>query len=368
MGDAVKINAAVLRSPAGPFQIEQLDLPELGPDEALVRVVGVGMCHTDLLPRANGPLAKPPIVVGHEASGVVEAVGPHVTGVRPGDHVVASFSYCDRCQNCRAGQPAYCEDFFLLNLDGAPPGSQVATDSHAFPVGTRWFGQSSFATHAIVAARSLVPVDPSLPLELLGPLGCGILTGAGSVLRALKVQPGSSFAVFGAGTVGLAAVMAARMVGAERIVAVDLHPARLDIARELGATDTIVPEDDVLEQQVRELVPGGVQNCLDTTGVPAVVAAAVGALRITGCCGLVGVLRGSLKLPSTALTVGKTVSGILMGDAVPRETIPLLVDQWKAGRFPFDKLIAEYPLSEINQAEQDCADGKVIKPVLLPDR
>ena len=363
----MKTTAAVLRSASGPFAIEEIDLPALAPDEALIRVAGVGMCHTDLLAREGGPRARPPIVLGHEASGVVEDVGAGVLGIRRGDHAIASFLSCDRCPNCRHGQPAYCEDFFSLNLDGAPQGSRLATDRHGHPVATRWFGQSTFATHAIVSARALVPIDPDLPLEPLGPLGCGILTGASSVLRALKVPPRSTFAVFGSGSVGIAAVMAARLVGASQIIAVDADPGRLEVARALGADDTIVPEEGMLEEQIRDIVPEGVQNCLDTTGAPAVIAAAVAALRVTGCCGLVGVQRGSLRLPSSALSAGKTVTGILVGDAVPRVTIPQLLDYWRQGRFPFDKLIAQYKLSEINQAERDCAAGTTIKAVLVPD-
>jgi len=305
-------------------------------------------------------------VVGHEAAGVVEWVGSDVSTVRPGDHVVASFSSCSSCLNCQSGHPAYCDEFFLLNLVGAPAGSVLGTDSAGQPVSTRWFGQSSFATHAVVNARSLIAVDRSLPLELLGPLGCGILTGASSVLNALHVEPGSSFAVIGTGTVGLSAIMAAQIVGADRVIAVDLHQTRLDLARELGAGDVIVADPDRLAEQLRDIAPGGLQTILDTTGVPSVISAAVDALRLTGTCGLVGVQRGSLKLHSTALSVGRTITGILVGDAVPSQTIPQLLDYWQQGLFPFDRLITQYPLSQLNEAERDMATGQVIKPVLLP--
>jgi aryl-alcohol dehydrogenase len=362
----VKIDAAVLRSATGRFELEALDLPAPGPDEAVIRVVGVGLCHTDLLPRAGGPFAVPPIVVGHEAAGIVEAVGRNVEWIALGDHVVASFAYCDQCKNCLDGHPAYCDDFFQLNLHGAPCGSVVATDADGNPVSTKWFGQSSFATHAVVAARSLVRIDPELPLDLLGPLGCGILTGAASILRALKVTPDSSVAVFGAGTVGMSAVMTAHLVGAKTIAVVDLHESRLALARELGATETLVPHEDRLEEQLRDILPGGFQYCFDTTGVPSVIASAVAALRVTGTCGLVGVQHGALKLPSTALTSGRTVTAILLGDAVPRQTIPELLGYWKQGRFPFERLLTQYPMSEINAAERDCATGVVVKPVLIP--
>ena len=196
-----------------------------------MRIVGAGMCHTDVLPRAPGFVAAPPIVTGHEGAGVVEAVGDAVTALAVGDHVVLSFDSCGECANCRTGQPAYCDSFLARNLLGRElDGSETAHDAAGEPVAARWFGQSSFATHAIATERNAVKVDPALPLELLGPLGCGIQTGAGSILRALDVQPGSSVAVFGAGAVGLAAVMAAAVAGAATIIAVDLQQHRLDLA------------------------------------------------------------------------------------------------------------------------------------------
>jgi aryl-alcohol dehydrogenase len=233
-------------------------------------------------------------------------------------------------------------------------------------VGARWFGQSSFATHSVATPRNAVVVDRSLPLEILGPLGCGIQTGAGSVLIALGVRAGSSIAVFGAGAVGLAAIMAARVAGATTIIAIDLHPSRLELARQLGATHAIDGKAADVAAQIGSLVAGGVDYSFDTTGVPSVIVGALMALRPLGVCGLVGVRGADLVIPPLALELGRTVVGIIEGDAVPQRFIPQLVDLWRQGRFPFDRLIGKFPLAKIDEAERASLAGEVVKPVLLP--
>lgn len=360
----MQITAAVLREADGPHRIESVTLAEPGPGEVLVRVVGAGMCHTDVVPRHLADLL--PLIAGHEGSGVVEAVGPEVEGVSVGDHVVLSFDSCGECAMCGRGEPAYCETMLMRNLTGRDVnwGTGV-TDAEGGEVASRWFGQSSFATHCVATRRNVVVVDPEVPLEVLGPLGCGILTGAGSVLRGLDVQPGRSLVVFGAGAVGLAAVMAAVVAEASPIVAVDLHAHRLDLARELGATHTLAGDDPDLADQIRQIVGGGADHTFDTTGVPEVMRTALDVLRMGGHCGFVGVQTGDLTLDPVAL-VGKHVSGILEGGADPQELIPVLIELWQQGRFPFDRLVQTFPLSEINEAEAASAAGEVVKPVLLP--
>ncbi|MDN5915079.1 MAG: NAD(P)-dependent alcohol dehydrogenase [Pseudonocardia sp.] len=362
----MQIQAAVLRSNNGPHTVEDVDLAEPAAGEMRVRITGAGMCHTDLLPRDPGFMAQPPIVLGHEGSGVVEAVGPGVDSVRVGDHVVLSYDSCRICRNCRSAHTAYCETFFPRNLDGVGLAASPIHDATGEPIASRWFGQSSFATHSLVTERNVVAVDPDLPLELLGPLGCGIQTGAGSVLVAMGVTAGSSIVVFGAGGVGLSAVMAARVAGATTIVAVDLHSSRLELARELGATHTLQADEADLLSALRETTGGGADYSFDTTGMPSVIGQAVHALRPSGVCGLVGVQQGDIVLDPMALSVGRTVMGILEGDAVPQVLIPRLIDLWRQGRFPFDRLVETFPLSRINEAEQASMAGKVVKPVLLP--
>lgn len=356
----MRVQAALLRDPAKPFTIEEVDLGDPGPGEALVRVAGVGMCHTDMVFRAFPELGMP-MVFGHEGSGVVEAVGPGVTRVAPGDHVVMSYDSCGWCEPCLSGSAPYCDEFMLRNISGVrADGSTGATDSTGAAVAARWFGQSSFATHAVATERNLVKVDPELPLATLGPLGCGFQTGAASVLLALGVRPTSGVAVFGAGAVGLAAVMAAKVAGARDIIAVDLHASRRELALELGATRVVDGADPELTAAV-----GLVDYSLDTTGVSNVMRTAVGALRPGGSCGLVAAGGGELTL-QPELFAGRSIRYIFEGDAVPQQFIPRLIDLWQQGRFPFDRLIRTYPLSDINAAERDSADGTTIKPVLLP--
>ncbi|MFF1706494.1 NAD(P)-dependent alcohol dehydrogenase [Streptomyces sp. NPDC058252] len=358
-------DAAVLRAEGAPYTIEQVELDDPGPGEVLVKIAGTGLCHTDLLGRTE--LIGKPVILGHEGSGTIEAVGTGVTTLSVGDHVVLSFDSCGSCANCRAAHPAYCAEFFPRNLTGlAADGSHCATGQDGKPVAARWFAQSSFATHTIATARNVVRVERDLPLELLGPLGCSLLTGAGSVFNSLAVTPGSSIAVFGTGGVGLAAVMAAGVAGAATVIAVDLHQGRLDLAAELGATHTINGSDADIAAQILDLTGDGAQYSLDTTGVPSVITTAVNSLRPTGMCGLVGIQQGDLVLDPFALAGGRTLTGILEGDAVPQLLVPRLIALWKQGRFPFDRLITTYPLHEINQAEADTTTGASIKPVLIP--
>jgi aryl-alcohol dehydrogenase len=362
----VKITAAILRDRTAGYSIEPVELAEPGPGQVLVRIVGVGMCHTDLVPRGEVSLSPLPIVVGHEGAGVVEALGPDVTTIEVGDHVVLSFASCGECENCTEGHPAYCDTFLFRNLSGRElDGTTGIVDAHGEEVSSRWFGQSSFATHCVAGVRNVVVVDRDLPLEHLGPLGCGVLTGAGSITHALGVPAGRSLTVFGAGAVGLSAVMAAAAVGASPIIAIDLHPARLELARELGATHTIAGDAEDLAAQVLAITGGGAHFAFDTTGVPAVLLTALGTLRMTGVLGMVAVQQGDLVLDQFT-PLGKTIKAIFEGDVVPQEVVPQLLDWWREGRFPFDRLIQTFPLDRIDEAEAASLSGLVVKPVLIP--
>lgn len=362
----MQTTAAVLRSGSGPYALETVELRALHEDEVLVRIVGAGMCHTDVLPRIPDMAGLLPIITGHEGSGVVEAVGSGVRDIVVGDHVVLSFDSCGVCANCRDGRPTYCAEFMVRNLTGMElAGPATAADVEGQPVNGRWFGQSSFAHHVISRQRNTVVVDKSLPLEQMGPLGCGIQTGAGSIAVAMNVQPDRSLVVYGAGAVGLAAIMAAKIVGASPIIAVDLHDHRLALAQELGATHIINGgHDDVLEQ-VMAASGGGVDYAFDTTGVPSVMSGALMATKLGGTVGYVGVQQGPMEIGPSDM-VGKTILGILEGSVDPQEFVPRMIEWWQAGQFPFDRLIETYPMEQINEAEQDSLEGKTIKPVLLP--
>lgn len=363
----METTAAVLRAAGGRYAMEKITLPDPGAGEVLVRIVGAGMCHTDVLPRAGAAFVGPPIVTGHEGSGVVEGIGPGVTAIEVGDHVCLSFDSCGQCKSCQAGVPAYCVQFMARNLSGvAVDGAIGGKDSTGAAIKTRWFGQSSFAEHCIATARNAVVVDKSLPLEKLGPLGCGVQTGAASIAVALGFQAGSSLVVFGTGAVGLAAVMAAKVLEASSIIAVDLHEHRLEAATQFGATQTFNGDDLELVTKIQEITGGGADYVFDTTGVPQVMSNAIAALRLGGKAGFVGVQRGDLIIGPSDQT-GKAVFNILEGATDPQTFIPQMIQWWQAGKFPFDKMIETFPMSQINEAEQTSLSGRTIKPVLIPD-
>ncbi|MEK2478038.1 NAD(P)-dependent alcohol dehydrogenase [Streptomyces noursei] len=363
----MRIEAAILRNPGQPFDVGQVDLDEPGFGEVLVRTVGAGMCHTDFLPRL-GVAARLPLVPGHEGAGVVEAVGPGVTRLSVGDHVIASFDSCGWCTGCLSGRPTACTEFMVRNLSGRRVDGTAGARDAEEEVSARWFGQSSFATHWLATERNLVVVDKALPLEVMGPLGCGLQTGAGAVLLAAPIGPGAGLAVFGAGAVGMAAVMAARAAGVDRIAVVDLHERRRKLALELGATHAVDGAAPDIADQLRGGAGDGFDLALDTTGKAHVVLTALSVLRPRGTCALVATGGDDLIVPPRALAAGKTLTYLLEGDAVPQHFIPRLIRLWQSGRFPFERLLKTYPLERINDAERDTASGAVIKPVLVPSR
>ncbi|MFE0643171.1 NAD(P)-dependent alcohol dehydrogenase [Streptomyces sp. NPDC058877] len=363
------VTAAVSRNAGSEFLIEELTLDDPRPDEILVRYEAVGICHTDL-EAAAGHLPTPhPVVLGHEGAGTVEAVGAAVTGFAPGDRVVLSLDSCGACRNCLAGQPAYCEQHIPLNFHARRPDGTVGLrDAAGRPVHDHFFGQSSFASHGLAHPRSLVRIaDDSLPPSTLAPLGCGIITGAGAVLNSLQVRAASTVAVFGLGTVGLAALMAAVAAGATRVIAVDRKPERLLLAKELGATDVVDAATADAAQAVMDLTNGrGVDYSVESTGVIPVMNTAVAVLAPLGTAAVLGVaaLDADLNANAFELLKGRTVTGSVMGHQAPGVLIPRLLDLHRQGRFPLDRLISTYPLAEINQAVADVQAGIAVKAVL----
>jgi len=359
----MKITAAVSRGDTPSPALEQLELEEPRAGEMRIRLVATGICHTDLHEHP-GRHSPHPIVLGHEGAGVVEKLGEEVAGFAVGDHVILSGNSCGRCPSCRANRPTYCDLAMPLcfggqRLDGSTSLANGAVHSH-------FFGQSSFASHCLVPQRTAVKMDKDLPLEKLGPLGCGVVTGAGAVIEALKVGYGDTIAVFGTGGVGLSAVMAARLVGARRIVAVDINRQRLELARELGATDCIPADEDGVAEKVRAVTGRGVDFSFNTTTVPEVHTIALEVLAMNGTAGFVAAPRGEWAPRMFAMLAGgRQLRGILGGDAHPGLFLPRLVDYWRQGRFPFDRLLTFYPFAEIDRAFADAHSGKAIKPVLL---
>ena len=362
----MEIKAAVVHARQASFSIESVQLSEPRSGQILVKIVSCGVCHTDEAARQGSfPMAMP-VVLGHEGSGIVEQVGAGVSGIHPGDHVVLSFPSCGRCVNCLSGRPNLCLQTVPLCFmgrfeDGTTP---LSCDGASI---SNFFGQSSFATYAVVDARGVVPVDKSIDLRLLGPLGCGFSTGAGVVINAFHPRPGDSIVVFGTGSVGMAAIMAAKACGCTKIIAVDIVESRLQTAKTVGATHVLnskeVPD---IAAQVRQITGGaGAEFALDTTGVVSCIRAANLSIRWGGRAGGV--------CPNLHVEVdnwdgwfaGKQWNNFVEGDAIPQLFIPRLIELYQNGLFPIDQLITFYPFHEINQAFEDSHSGKVIKPVLL---
>jgi len=363
----VDIQAAVVREKGGNFVIEDVALEAPRDDEVIVKIAGVGVCHTDLVCRDQYFPVPLPCVFGHEGSGIVEKVGRGVTRVRPGDHVVLSFASCQNCPSCLAGKPAYCHGLFERNFSGMRSDGSTALSQTGGKIHGHFFAQSSFATYAVALERNTVKVDSDVPLWLLGPLGCGIQTGAGAVMNALRPQAGSTLAVFGTGTVGLSAVMAARLCGCAMVIAVDPVRSRRDLALELGATHAIDPRVEDPVQHIQSLSGTGVMYSLECTGLPKVVRQAVESLTLTGICGVMGVspLGTELILDMNNILFGRSVRGVIEGDSVPQEFIPRLIELYRQGRFPFDKLITAFEFAQIQVAVAQSESGKVVKAVLL---
>lgn len=363
--------AALTWRAGDPFELEEVQLDALRSDEVRVRMVATGVCHTDVS-AANGVIPFPlPGVLGHEGAGVVEEVGDRVQRARVGDRVLLSFTSCGRCTSCRSGHPAYCADHLRLNLLGGrrADGSTTVTVG-GNPVNAHFFGQSSFSTRAVVDERSLVvlPADTSdADLHVLAPLGCGLQTGAGAVLLELRPTPGSVLAVTGAGAVGLAAVMASRLTPALRIIAVDRVTSRLDLAAELGATDVVDTSTVDLAEALMSATDGrGVDYALETTGNVAVLDALISSLAVGGTCAVVGAppagARGSFDV--NYFLPGRTVKGVTLGDSESETFVPMLVEAYRRGLFPLDRLQRTYAFADINQAVADASSGATIKPVL----
>lgn len=358
--------AAVLRERGGPYSIEAVELADPGPGQLLVRLRACGICFTDVGVQRYEQGTPLPQVLGHEGAGEVLAVGEGVEALAPGDRVVLSYASCGHCPSCESAHPQYCGNFMALNYGGVLPDGRVPMSRDGAPVYGSFFGQSSFATHAIAYARNTVKA-PDLPFEHLAPFGCGMQTGAGTVYNTLAAKAGQAFAVIGAGSVGLAALMAAVDLGCAPVIAIDRVPERLDLAHDLGATDTILADGRDLTAALRAIRETGIDRIVDTTGVSAVIRAGIEALAARGEMAMLAVTAPGTEItfnPNTLLG-GRALRGAVEGDADPRQFIPWLIGRHQAGRFPHDRLVKTYPLDRINEAVADMASGKVVKPVLV---
>jgi aryl-alcohol dehydrogenase len=364
--------AAVVWEQGGPFALEEVQLAPLRPDEVRVRLVAVGVCHTDLSVVAGVTPFPLPGVLGHEGVGEVVEAGPAVTRTRPGDRVLLTFTSCGRCRHCRGGHPAHCDDHLSLNLLGGRRADGTATvRAGTAELNAHFFGQSSFAREVVADERGVVVLPADLPdddLPTLAPLGCGIQTGAGAVLNVLRPRPGDTLVVTGAGAVGLAAVMAARVTAVSRIVVADRVPERLEVARELGATDVVDARERGIADGVLAATGGrGADHVVETTGVVSVLDETIEALAVGGCCAVVGAprtgSRGGFDVPR--LLPGRTIRGVTMGDSEPETFVPFLVEAHRRGALPLERIERRYAFEDINTAVRDAAAGTTIKPVLV---
>ncbi|WP_139108650.1 NAD(P)-dependent alcohol dehydrogenase [Caryophanon latum] len=367
----MKVKAAVVNAVNGPYEFEELELQELQANEVIVKLVASGICHSDEALRVGDAEFPLPAVLGHEGAGIVEQVGAGVRDFQVGDQVVMAYNSCGTCPSCRTGHPSSCVSWTTLNMSGArADGSPIFKKLDGTPV-SNFFTQSSFSTYTITNVNNLIKVDDDADLRLVGPLGCGFLTGAGTVVNGLQVKVGDSIVIFGTGAVGLGALMMAKVEGCATIIAVDIHDSRLDISKKLGATHTINSKTENLAERIADITNGvGVNFSIDTTGVSAVMKAAIDVLGIGGVTAPIAVTPNSMEMNSfmDLVLLNRSVKGILMGDAIPQLAIPKLIQLHKEGKFAFDQLVKFYDFEQINEASADSNSGVTIKPILLIDK
>ncbi|PRZ44975.1 aryl-alcohol dehydrogenase [Paraburkholderia fungorum] len=360
-----RMHAAVAYSPKAPLRIEELTIAEPTGSEILIKTVATGICHTDLLLRDGifGP--SHPVIPGHEGAGVVVAIGPDVKELVVGDHVALSQASCGYCASCRRGHPMNCGNYEQYNLTGLRYNGEPAILDQK--INSNFVGQSSFASYILASEGNAAKLPKDFPLEIAAPLGCGMATGAGTVINALKPEVGSTIAIFGAGAVGMAAIMAAKVRQCAKIIAIDLHDSRLSLARELGATHTINGRDADVVEQIHELTGGGAEFAVDAVGAIPVVLNAINCTRPGGHVALLGLdgLGKDIPIRLDSIVFNRKIQGVILGDQIPQLFLPQLVALQKSGLFPFERLVKTYPFESINEAIADAESGKVIKPVLV---
>ncbi|MBH8583873.1 zinc-dependent alcohol dehydrogenase family protein [Thermoactinomyces sp. CICC 10735] len=372
----MKIRAAVLYEmnlPAPykdsrPLRIETLDLdpPQMG--EVLIRIRAAGLCHSDLSV-INGSRPRPiPMVLGHEAAGEVVEVGPGVTDLRPGDHVVCAFvPSCGHCLPCQEGRPALCEPGANANgvgtlLSGERRLHKDGTDIH------HHLGISGFAEYAVVSRNSLIKVDPEIPFDEVALFGCAVMTGVGAVVNSARVPAGSSVAVVGLGGVGLCAILGALVAGARTIVAVDINPAKLKTALELGATAAFDARDPEVTEQIRAETDGGVEFAFETAGAVPAMQTAINITRRGGTTVTAGLPhpKHHLSFPQVLLAAEeRTIKGSYVGSCVPARDIPRFIELYKKGRLPVNRLLTDHlRLEDINEGFDRLVRGDVSRLVV----
>ncbi len=355
-----------------PLVVEEVDLTGPGPGEVLVEITGAGLCHSDLSVIDGSRPRVMPMVLGHEAAGIVREVGPGVQDLAPGDQVVFSFvPVCGRCLPCATGRPALCENGARANVAGTLlNGSRHFRDAAGRDL-NHHLGVSAFSHFTVAAQESLVKIDPTVPPEIAALFGCAVMTGVGAVMNTARVEPGASVAVFGLGGVGLSAVLGAQAAGAYPIIAVDILDAKLTLARELGATHTVNAAREDPVAAVKALTQGGAHYALESVGNERVLIQAYEATRRGGTTVTIGLPHPSRQfaVPAVSLVAEeRTVKGSYMGSAVPRRDIPRFIALYQAGRLPVDRLLTRtIRLEEINPAFDALARGEAVRQVVRFD-
>ncbi|GLI23082.1 alcohol dehydrogenase [Xanthobacter flavus] len=372
----MKIKAAVLRSMGAqmpyaqsqPLHIEEVELDRPGRDEVLVKIAAAGLCHSDLSV-INGSRPRPmPMAIGHEAAGVVVEAGDGVDDLKPGDHVVMVFMpSCGHCQPCSQGRPALCEPGAVANGKG-----ELLTGAIRLHEGEETIhhhlGCSAFADHAVVSRRSLVRIDKDIPLDVAALFGCAVLTGVGAVVNTARVQAGETVAVVGLGGVGLAAVLGALAAGAARVVAVDLSPEKLQLAKDLGATGVVDARAPDAIEQVRALTGDGADFVFEFAGSARALENAYKMTKRGGTTVTAGLPPPDAVLPVNIVSLvaeERTVKGSYIGTCVPVRDVPRYIELYKAGRLPVDRLMSgRIPLEDINEGFDRLHDGSVVRLVV----
>jgi S-(hydroxymethyl)glutathione dehydrogenase / alcohol dehydrogenase len=365
----MKTKAAVLFEVGKRLEIEDVDVMPPKAGEALVHMAAAGVCHSDLHVMTGHLYAPLPAILGHEGSGVVEDVGPGVTSVRAGDHVLPLWRLsCGECEYCTGSRPALCPSGTQIRMTG-----RLSDGTTRFALGDtelkHFAGVSSFAEYSVIPEKALLKIPDDLPLERAALLGCAVVTGVGAVLNAAQVRAGTSVAVFGAGGIGLNAIQGAALAGAEKIIAVDLLESKLEYARQFGATHTVNASSGDPVEQVRALTGGrGVDYAFEAIGVPKVMRQAYDTLAKRGMAVLIGVtpMTTEVSVPVMSLVFEERVlTGSVYGSSRPRVDIPRLIGLYRAGKLKLDELLTRtYPFEQINEAYEALERGEVARSVV----
>jgi len=365
----MRMKAAVFYGPHQPLSVEEVELAPPKAGEVLVKVAACGVCHSDLhFLEGKNPIATP-CVLGHEAAGVVEGVGPGVQYVSPGDHVVISFvPTCGQCHYCLVGRPNLCTVGNRATAMGTMLDGTTRLSQQGRPV-YHEACVAGFAPYTVVPEISLAKIRPDMPLDRAALLGCGVMTGVGAVFNTAHVQPGSDVAVIGCGGVGLNVIQGAFLAGASRIIAIDLLEHKLQLAQELGATHVVNASQEDPVAAVRRISPGGVDYAFEVIGLPETIRQAFDMTRRGGMAVVVGLApSGSqVSLPAAAFLLEKTITGSAYGGTRFRVDIPRLVELYMSGRLKLDPLISRlYPLDQINDAFDALRRGEVARSIIIP--